>query len=512
VKKWVTLAFLCGAFFFYMTDRQLFGLLVPLICEDTGLNKVQIGLIDSALYWVLALTMPISGLAGDRFPRTRIIALAIVGWGALTVLTGFAAGLVGFLLIRAVAFTAVQTMYGPSAYALMADEHRTTRATAVSLHQAAMYTGMFTSGALVAVILAKFGSWRWVYYLFGAGTMLVGFAFAAAYWRDGARSVAARKSLLQGMKAFFGNPAALCAGLGYLALIFTANACMSWAPTFVAEKFHLDMGTVGKGVMFGPNVAAMVAVIGTGFVTDVFLRRYPRFRLVLQSAALLIGAPVMVLFGVSSSVGTCWIMLTGWGVVRGLFQANNFPSIFDVVPAESRASAVGFVNVFAYLVCSLAPLIFGFLSHRWGVRGFEVGFSALALLLVLAAGAEFVVSPDGDPEVIAETKRLGLASILGAMTPTEIKRCWSLGADIVKLFPADDLGYHYIQNLKGPLPHIPLMATGGVNPETIPEFLSRGILAVGTGITVFRPDLVAAEDYAGIGKLARSHMDAIENG
>ena len=125
-----------------------------------------------------------------------------------------------------------------------------------------------------------------------------------------------------------------------------------------------------------------------------------------------------------------------------------------------------------------------------------------------AAGCEFIVSPDSDPEVIAETKRLGMASIPGAMTPTEIKRAWALGADIVKLFPADDLGYHYIQNLKGPLPHIPLMATGGVNPETIPEFLSRGILAVGTGITVFRPDLVKAEDYEGIKALAAAHVES----
>ena len=125
------------------------------------------------------------------------------------------------------------------------------------------------------------------------------------------------------------------------------------------------------------------------------------------------------------------------------------------------------------------------------------------------AGATFIVSPDSDPDVIAETKRLGMASIPGAMTPTEIKRAYALGADVVKLFPADDLGYHYIQNLKGPLPHIPLMATGGVNPQTIPEFLSRGILAVGTGITVFRPDLVAAEDYEGIKTLAHAHVAAI---
>jgi len=125
------------------------------------------------------------------------------------------------------------------------------------------------------------------------------------------------------------------------------------------------------------------------------------------------------------------------------------------------------------------------------------------------AGAEYIISPDTDEEVIDETKRLGMLSIPGAMTPTEIKRAHSLGADLVKLFPADDLGLHYIGNLKGPLGHIPLMATGGVNPVTIPQFLRAGITAVGTGITVFRPDLIAKEDYEGIGTLARMHLDAI---
>ena len=249
-----------------------------------------------------------------------------------------------------------------------------------------MYTGMLASGALVAVILAEFGSWRWVYFLFGGATILVGFAFAAVFWRDGRMSISTqKKSIAAGMRAFFCNPAALCAGAGYVALIFAANACMSWAPTFIAEKFSLDVGTVGKGVMFGPNLAAMVAVLGAGFVTDFFVRRFPRFRLGLQIAALLAAVPLFAVFGFASSAGVCFAMLTGWGIARGLFQSNTFTSLFDVVPAESRASAVGFVNVFAYVIGSFAPVLFGFISHRWGVRGFEVGFASLGAVLVVAA-------------------------------------------------------------------------------------------------------------------------------
>ena len=318
MKKWVTLAFLCLAFFFYMSDRQLFGLLVPLIQDETGLSKLQIGFVDTFLYWTVALMMPVSGFAGDRWPRTRVISVAILGWGALTLATGFMGGLVGFILVRSIACTSVQTFYAPSA-------------------------------------LAEFGSWRWVYFLFGGATILVGFAFAAVFWRDGRMSISTqKKSIAAGMRAFFCNPAALCAGAGYVALIFAANACMSWAPTFIAEKFSLDVGTVGKGVMFGPNLAAMVAVLGAGFVTDFFVRRFPRFRLGLQIAALLAAVPLFAVF-------------------------------VDVVPAESRASAVGFVNVFAYVIGSFAPVLFGFISHRWGVRGFEVGFASLGAVLVVAA-------------------------------------------------------------------------------------------------------------------------------
>lgn len=127
------------------------------------------------------------------------------------------------------------------------------------------------------------------------------------------------------------------------------------------------------------------------------------------------------------------------------------------------------------------------------------------------AGAEYIISPNTDKDVIKRTKELNMISIPGAMTPTEIVHAWNCGADIVKLFPADDLGYHYIWNIRGPLPHIPLIATGGVNPKTIPEFLSYGIRAVGTGVTVIDREALAADDYDTIERLAKEHVNAVDN-
>ena len=126
------------------------------------------------------------------------------------------------------------------------------------------------------------------------------------------------------------------------------------------------------------------------------------------------------------------------------------------------------------------------------------------------AGAEFIVSPNTNKKVIELTKKLGMLSVPGALTPTEITYAWDCGADIVKLFPADDMGFHYIWNIRGPLPHIPMMATGGVNKETIPKFLKSGINYVGTGIYVVDRDMLNANDYEGIGRLAKEHVEVIE--
>lgn len=125
------------------------------------------------------------------------------------------------------------------------------------------------------------------------------------------------------------------------------------------------------------------------------------------------------------------------------------------------------------------------------------------------AGAGFYLSPNMKSDVITLGKELGMVCIPGAMTPTEIVDAYELGADIIKLFPADDLGYHYIWNLRGPLPHIPLLASGGVNPQTIPLFLENRMDAVGTGASILKRELIDRCDWDGIRDLARQHVDAI---
>lgn len=99
----------------------------------------------------------------------------------------------------------------------------------------------------------------------------------------------------------------------------------------------------------------------------------------------------------------------------------------------------------------------------------------------LLAGAQFILAPSVNTETIQMTKRYGAVCIPGALTPTEILTAYESGADIVKVFPVSTLGSSYIKDVRGPLPHIPLLPTGGVNLENIAEFIKAGAVGVGLG-------------------------------
>jgi len=113
----------------------------------------------------------------------------------------------------------------------------------------------------------------------------------------------------------------------------------------------------------------------------------------------------------------------------------------------------------------------------------------------LQAGATFIVTPAVVPDVIRACVERKVPIMPGAMTPTEILTAWRLGATMVKVFPADQLGPGHIKALKAPFPEIPLMPTGGVTVETLPLFKKAGADAFGVGGPLFDPKQVAAGNW-----------------
>jgi len=128
---------------------------------------------------------------------------------------------------------------------------------------------------------------------------------------------------------------------------------------------------------------------------------------------------------------------------------------------------------------------------------------------VIAAGADFVVSPVCDMETIRACRDGGVLVAPGAFTPTEIVAAWRAGADIVKVFPATSLGPQFFRDLRGPLPQVRLMPTGGVTVENAREFLAAGAAAVGIGTALVDTKDVEAGDWAALEERARRLMASL---
>ncbi len=127
----------------------------------------------------------------------------------------------------------------------------------------------------------------------------------------------------------------------------------------------------------------------------------------------------------------------------------------------------------------------------------------------LDAGAGFVVTPVLAEAVVGTCVREGVPVFPGAFTPTEIYRAWELGAAAVKVFPAGGLGADYVKDLRGPLPQVKLVPTGGVSLANIADFFAAGALGVGMGSSLLAERYLADGDYRGLTAHFRRVRDAI---
>lgn len=132
------------------------------------------------------------------------------------------------------------------------------------------------------------------------------------------------------------------------------------------------------------------------------------------------------------------------------------------------------------------------------------------LKLAADGGAQFIVSPDTNEDVIRATVAGGMVSLPGAMTPTEVLTAHKYGADFVKLFPASCLGVSYIKAIRAPISHIRLLATGGINETNTADYLQAGSAGVGVGGNLVNKKWIAAGEFDKITALAREFVKAAE--
>ena len=130
--------------------------------------------------------------------------------------------------------------------------------------------------------------------------------------------------------------------------------------------------------------------------------------------------------------------------------------------------------------------------------------------LTASAGGKFIISPDTNEAVIRKTKSLGMLSMPGALTPSEITAAHRAGADFVKLFPVTSLGTAYVKAVRAPLSHIPLLAVGGVDETNIMDYLKAGVAGFGVGSNIIDKKALADGDYEKITALAKKYVQVVK--
>jgi 2-dehydro-3-deoxyphosphogluconate aldolase/(4S)-4-hydroxy-2-oxoglutarate aldolase len=198
--------------------------------------------------------------------------------------------------------------------------------------------------------------------------------------------------------------------------------------------------------------------------------------------------------------------------------------IVPVIRAESADAAVAVVEALAEAGLTVAEITMtvpraidaiASVGKRFGNKvllGAGTVTDAETVGRALDAGAEFIVTPCLVPEVIDAARAADLAVLPGALTPTEVFEAFRVGGDMVKIFPAQNVGgASYLRALHGPFPDIPLVPTGGVTLDNVREMFDAGATAVGVGSELISRDALARRDYAAISGLAVKFLAAVRH-
>jgi MFS family permease len=390
----------CG--FLNYADRQAVFSVFDLLRQEFGLNNLQKGYIGSAFMVVYALSAPVAGLVVDRVSRRWLITSGLAVWSAVCVATG-TAGTFAQLLVYRAAEGLGESFYFPASMSILADYHGPrTRSKAMGVHQTSVYAGTAAGGILAGYLGQHYG-WRSPFWLLGA----VGVAYAlliALLVKEPLRGAADHapdsvlrasdeathppRGLTSELAAVFRVPAAVMLLLVFAGANFVAATLLTWLPDFVKTHHGLDLAqSATVAGLFFPAGNAVGALSG-GALADAVARRVRGGRVLIQAGGLFLAAPCVWLAGMTDSLAVLIPALVGIGLCKGVYDANIFASVYDVVPTEARGTAAGLMNTAAWTAGGAAPVLVGGLSDHFGL-GAVIAWTAAVYVAagLLALGA-----------------------------------------------------------------------------------------------------------------------------
>jgi predicted MFS family arabinose efflux permease len=361
-------AFMWVAYFLNYCDRQAVFSMTGSLKTDLKMTDTQLGLVGAIFLWVYAFGCPIAGQIGDRLSKRLLVVLSLVIWSIVTIATGFAGTAVMMLGLRA-AMGISESLFMPTAVALTANAHTPDRRSrAIAALTTAQIAGTVV-GSWFGGWMADRGEWRAAFFILGA----VGVLYAVPYFlflrtvdenpagvvKTSGRSLAV--SVLTKIPTFL----LLC--LVFPVFVFGLWLLYGWLPTFLREKFELTQADAAFNATVYLQATTAVGLLGGGMLADALYRRTKASRLWLMTASLILCAPCLHYLGSSDTLLATRLAAAGFGLFSGLLMGNIFPAAFEVVPADTRASAVGILNFFGAIMSGFAALFGGMWKASLGI-------------------------------------------------------------------------------------------------------------------------------------------------
>lgn len=380
-------AFMWVAYFLNYCDRQAVFSMTGSLKTDLKMTDTQLGLVGAVFLWVYAFGCPLAGWIGDRFSKRILVVLSLVVWSLVTAATGFAGTAVMMLALRA-AMGISESLFMPTAIALTANAHTPDRRSrAIAMLTTAQIAGT-VGGSWFGGWMADRGEWRAAFFIMGA----VGVLYALPYFlflrgideapREGAGSSGGGlpAAILTKIPTFL----LLC--LVFPVFVFGLWLLYGWLPTFLREKFELTQADAAFNATVYLQATTAVGLLGGGILADALYRRTKASRLWLMTASLVLCAPCLHYLGSSDTLLSTRLAAAGFGLFSGLLMGNIFPAAFEVVPADTRASAVGILNFFGAIMSGFAALFGGMWKASLGIDR----LLSITALAYVAAGLALV--------------------------------------------------------------------------------------------------------------------------
>ncbi|MEW5979006.1 MAG: MFS transporter [Acidobacteriota bacterium] len=383
-RAWLLVAFMWVAYFLNYSDRQVVFSIFPILQSELGFSDTQLGLTGSIFLWVYAICSPIAGQIGDRFSKRVLVALSLFLWSGVTTLTGLSNSASTLLACRAL-IGITESLFMPAAVALTANAHGpATRSRAIALFDTAQLGGVVMGGWFGGFMAQEY-HWRWAFYSLG----LFGILYAAPYFlflrntSEEAQVETKKSGATFAISALIRVPSYRILCLVFPAFTFVLWLLYAWLPNFLYEKFSLSLSEAGFTATVYLQTATFFGLLLGGVLADWLYRHTQAARFWLVAAGLFLASPCVHLIGNSDSLFFTKLAAVGFGLGSGILIANLMVSSFDVIPADTRASAVGWLNFIGAFVSGFAALLGGSLKQTVGIDQLLTYSSALC---VAAAG------------------------------------------------------------------------------------------------------------------------------